>query len=473
MQYILVGCPDTTVCAQLQEHLSQDYVVETAATAQECLVKYKKRKYDITFLDITLIKSGDNPFDANSYRQALQEFWQAFPSSQIVILASQEDTRAAVAAVKAGAVNYLNYPLDPVEVKFIVDDIYSSLIQESELNYLRDKVLHDEFLEMTRTASPVMNAVMEKVKSVAPTRTTVLLTGETGTGKGVIAQLIHRYSNRYEKQFISVHCGAIPDTLIESELFGHEKGSFTGAVRRKLGKFEIAMGGTLFLDEIGTVTPAVQIKLLQVLQDKVFQRVGGEENIETDVRVIAATNEDLGRLCEQEKFRRDLFYRLSVFPIEIPPLRQRREDLAPLVETFLKNLNKVHLKRVNGIHPLVMEAFENYSWPGNIRELENLVERAYILETSPILTPESFPMEMFDQNTAAAPVNFDTSLSLAQVRKKGIENIERSYLKELLAAHKGKINAVALAAGISTRQLHKLLTKYGIRKEEFKTISAK
>jgi transcriptional regulator with GAF, ATPase, and Fis domain len=313
-----------------------------------------------------------------------------------------------------------------------------------------------------------MEKVYDKIRSVAPTKSTVLLMGETGTGKGVLANLIHQHSNRRNVQFISVHCGAIPDTLLESELFGHEKGAFTGAVKRKLGKFEIASGGTIFLDEVGTITPSAQIKLLQVLQDGTFQRVGGEETLEAKVRVVAATNVDLKEMCEERKFRKDLYYRLNVFPIEIPPLRERPEDIPHLVEGSLKRLNMFNTKEIYHIDTQVLEAFRHYSWPGNIRELENLIERAYILESSPRLTPESFPSELFESGLSFATLSVDSSSTLAEVRRRGIENIERNYLKDLLTQKKGKIKESAEAAGITTRQLHKLMAKHEIRKEEFK-----
>jgi len=339
---------------------------------------------------------------------------------------------------------------------------------ESELDYLRDRFWQEDSLEIVRTRSPLMKTVFDKVRSVAPTKSTVLLNGETGTGKGVLARLIHHHSNRKDGPFISVHCGAIPDTLLESELFGHEKGAFTGAVRRKLGKFEIAQGGTNFLDEIGTITPSAQIKLLEILQDGTFHRVGGEETIEANVRVIAATNADLQKMCNEGQFRKDLYYRLNVFPVEIPPLRDRIEDVAYIVDVILKRVNKFHSKEIHDTDPRVIEAFGKYSWPGNIRELENLMERAYILEESPILTPESFPNELFTSDPSQVQVVADISVTLAEVRRKAIEQTEAYYLKGLLAASKGRIKETAGAAGISPRQLHKLMKKYGIRKEEFK-----
>jgi transcriptional regulator with GAF, ATPase, and Fis domain len=313
-----------------------------------------------------------------------------------------------------------------------------------------------------------MIKVFDKIRSVAPTKSTVLLFGETGSGKGVLAKLIHRHSTRGDAQFINVHCGAIPDTLLESELFGHEKGAFTGAVRRKLGKFEIAQGGTIFLDEIGTITPSAQIKLLQVLQDGNYQRVGGEDTLEANVRIIAATNMDLKKMCDDGRFRRDLYYRLNVFPIGIFPLRERIEDIPLLVDVFLKKFNNLFQKEIRGIHPEVIKAFKSYFWPGNIREMENLMERAYILEMTSILTPQSFPNELFDSVSKPDSSSEATFPILAEAREKGIDSVEKQYLKELLSRTNGKIRTTSELAGISTRQLHKLMTKHGIRKENFR-----
>jgi DNA-binding NtrC family response regulator len=264
-------------------------------------------------------------------------------------MSSQAMIRDAVMAVKAGASNYLTFPINPEEVKFVTETIYNSIRIQSELSYLRDRFWKNDAREVVRTNSPLMREVFNKVRSVAPTKSTVLLTGETGTGKGVVAGLIHRHSNRSERQYISIHCGAIPDPLLESELFGHEKGAFTGADRRKLGRFEIAKSGTIFLDEIGTITPSAQIKLLQVLHEKTFQRVGGKETIEADVRVIAATNSDLRDMVDKGVYRDDLYYRLSVFPIEIPPLRERKEDIPILVEILLNRLNKLYFKEIHDV----------------------------------------------------------------------------------------------------------------------------
>jgi len=464
MKSFLVVSKEPEVLREIRSCFSADYSIGSADGKESALVRLKKTRYDVIFIDIEILR-GSSP--GGGYDESLQKFWHLFPTIQVIVMCSQEDIREAVKAVKAGVIDYLTYPLNAEEVKHITESIYESIIVQSELDYLRDQFWQSDSLKMVQTENPEMKKVFDKIRSVAPTKSTVLLFGETGSGKGVLAKLIHRHSTRGDAQFINVHCGAIPDTLLESELFGHEKGAFTGAIRRKLGKFEIAQRGTIFLDEIGTITPSAQIKLLQVLQDGNYQRVGGEEILEANVRIIAATNMDLKKMCDEGQFRRDLYYRLNVFPIEILPLRERIEDIPLLVDVFLKKFNNLFQKEIRGINPEVMKAFKSYFWPGNIREMENLMERAYILEMTSILTPLSFPNELFDfasKPDSSSEASFPT---LAEARGKGIDTVERQYLKELLSRTNGKIRTASELAGISTRQLHKLMTKYGIRKEDF------
>jgi DNA-binding NtrC family response regulator len=264
-----------------------------------------------------------------------------------------------------------------------------------------------------------------------------------------------------------VHCGAIPETLIESELFGHERGAFTGAQSRRMGKFELAAGGTIFLDEVGTMSPAAQIKLLKVLQERTIQRVGGETDIPVNVRVIAAANRDLKKLCEQGQFRSDLYYRLNVFPIELPPLRNRAEDIPHIVNVILKRLNERYPKAVLGPAGTVLRGLRHYGWPGNIRELENVVERAYILETTPYLRNENCPVEIVPYRGKDPVMLVETTGTLAAVRQKTVDEVEGKYLREKLALHKGRIDRTAAEAGITPRQLHKLMVKHGISRESF------
>jgi DNA-binding NtrC family response regulator len=465
MQSIFVLSKEGEVSNVIYSCLRSKYSVDTAPDKDAAMQMLRKKRYDLLFIDVEALRELS---DHKEIKPALYSIWQFYPTIQVVVMSSRSMIRDAVMAVKEGASDYLTYPIDPEELIHVTESVYESIITQSELDYLRDRFWEADSLDIIQTKSPVMRIVFDKIRSVAPTKSTVLLIGETGTGKSVLAKLIHRHSNRRVGKFISVHCGAIPDTLLESELFGHEKGAFTGADRRKLGKFEVAHGGTIFLDEIGTVTPSAQIKLLQILQDGTFQRVGGVETLQSDVRILAATNMGLKEMCEDGRFRKDLYYRLNVFPVEIPPLRDRVEDINHLVKGFLRKMNKFNTKEIHDIHPEVMEAFHNYPWPGNIRELENLLERAYILETSSVLTPETFPSELFSSKAPLGEIPGDSSLTLSEVRRKAVQQIENRYIKDLLAQNKGRIKVTAQLAGITTRQLHKLMTKYGIRKEEFK-----
>ena len=420
---------------------------------------------DVVFIDLYVLQQGSSQ---NSFACMLKPFRESNPQVGIVILAAKEDIREAVKIVKAGANDYLSYPIDSSEVRLVIETLQESLTQNLELDYLRDHFWKTEWLERITTRSDRMREVFKNVRAVASTRATVMLSGETGTGKSMLARLLHLHSSRYDDPFIVVHCGAIPDTLLESELFGHEKGAFTGAVRMKRGKFELAQNGTIFLDEVGTISSAAQVKLLQVLQDGTFSRIGGEIELKTDARIIAATNADLAAMSERGEFRKDLFYRLNVFPILLPSLKDRKEDIPLLIEQLLKILNEKHGKSIQEIHPAVVAALQNYVWPGNIRELENLLERAYILETSQVLTPENFPAEFFESDSPAALLPIDTNMPLAEARQLAVEDFERQYLKELFSRTKGKVNLAAAEAGISTRQLNKLMAKHGIRKETFK-----
>ena len=467
MKAILIALSSEANVECLRDCLKPRFRVDTV-WPEDSLHSKRRRRYDLIFVDSDGLPTLVSQPDA-APKQALDALRKAFPSARVVVVGPPERTRETVALVKAGATDYLLYPLTPAEVELVTENIEEAETLRSEVRHLRQRTWQDADGVRLDTQSAAMCDVIGKVRMVAPTRSTVLLTGETGTGKGVLARLLHRLSSRADQQFISVHCGAIPDTLIESELFGHEKGSFTGAVKQKKGKFEVANGGTIFLDELGTITSAAQIKLLSVLQDRVVQRVGSETEVGVDVRIVAATNDNLKQEVEAGRFRRDLYYRLNVFPIQIPALRDRIEDIPLLVEFFLKRLNRFNARDVHDISSTVLDAFANYEWPGNIRELENLVERAFILETSDMLTPESFPTELFDQPTAIEqlfPVDFDTPL--AEVRKQATEFIERQYLHALLQRNQGRINRSAADAGITERQIHKLMTKHGLAKEHYK-----
>ncbi|MFH1139715.1 MAG: sigma 54-interacting transcriptional regulator [Pseudomonadota bacterium] len=292
MNNILIIAKDEKLINSLGGCLGEKYIYETAKDLKTGLEKYIKRESSILFVELTVLASPGQANPSVDYAQAFRPFRHVFPLTPIVVMSPENNIRELVQAVKGGANDYLTSPIHQEEVHLVTESITKAVRTHSELEYLRNKFWKDEARVVVRTLSPLMQKVFDKIRAVAPTMTTALLTGETGTGKGVMARLLHRHSLRSDNQFINVHCGAIPDNLIESELFGHQKGAFTGAIASKLGKFEIAQGGTIFLDEIGTITPAVQIKLLQVLQEKSFSRVGGEKIIDADVRVIAASNSD-------------------------------------------------------------------------------------------------------------------------------------------------------------------------------------
>lgn len=463
MESVLVVCRDKDAVRAIVSAFSSESRVDKAPDPSRALGMLKKNSYDFVFIDIDILQM---PYPDLPIEEALSGFRKGHDSTEIIVMSSKKQIRQMVKAVKFGAGDYLTYPVEPEEVALVVNTLRESMMLASELAYFRERHLQSEAYELVHSQNPAMVGVFHNIRLVAPTRTPILLVGETGVGKGVLARLIHRHSHRKNAQFISVHCGAIPETLVENELFGHEKGAFTGAGRRKLGKFEIANDGTIFLDEVGTITPLIQIKLLQVLQDGTFNRLGGEEELKTDARVIAATNADLKRMSQEGAFRKDLYYRLNVFPIEIPPLRKRLEDIPYFVEMFLKKLNRLYFKEIHDVHPLVIEALMKYNWPGNIRELENLIERAYIVENSKQLTPDSFSVELIEEQAAAAAIN--SGSSLADGRRRAVEMFEKQYLTELLTRRKGRIKSSAEDAGISTRQLNKLMLKYGIRKDAFK-----
>jgi len=462
MRKMLVITRDGNRSEEIGSLLFQDTKIHTE-TATESGEQPPDREVDTVFVDVeSLLESN------KSINKALESFWTHYPSAAIVVMANEEQTGFAVDAVNAGAFDYLTHPIEKEELGLVVKKVRESDVLQSELDYLRDQFWNEDFLDYVDTNSKAMRAVFVKIRQVAGTRTTVLLTGETGTGKSLIAKLLHAHSNRKEKPFISIHCGAIPDTLVESELFGHEKGAFTGAVRRKLGKFELAQGGTIFLDEIGTVSQSVQVKLLNVIQERRIQRVGGEHDIPVDVRIIAATNEDMGKLCEDGKFRRDLFYRLNVFPIRIPSLRERREDIPRLSEYFIRQFNGQLNTELKGMHPHVLDTLLEYDWPGNVRELENVIERACILETGEILHPESFPPDLLDTQGEVVTSPVKTDLPLKMARQITVDKFEKQYLTSLLEQCNGIMKDAAQRAGVTTRQLNKLMNRHSLYRADFK-----
>ena len=468
MNRILIATGDTKSAETIAQSFSKSTnQISIISDSDDCKVAISELSHDVFFVDLDLMIKPDER--VQDVKHKLFQFHPAGRDSHLIVIVRPERIRQAVSVVKAVASDYLTLPVNSSEVKLVMENLIESNIMELELEYLRDRFWKSDTLGIARSKSTLMQQVINQVRSVAGTNSTVLLTGESGTGKGVIARLIHRHSKRKDHQFIGIHCGAIPESLLESELFGHERGAFTGADKRKLGKLDIAQQGTIFLDEIGTISPGAQIKLLQVLQERIYNRIGGEHSIDADVRVIAATNSNLETMVESGSFRQDLYYRLKVFPIELPPLRKRPEDIPMLCETFLENLNTLHGKEITGIDEGVLEAFMQYSWPGNIRELENVMERSYILESSRKLSRINLPVEIVEHSAVTNGNNLqDGLLPLSEYRKRGMDKLERKYLTLVLGKNNGRIDKSASDAGVTVRQMHKLMTKHKINKADFK-----
>jgi len=361
---------------------------------------------------------------------------------------------SAVRAMKAGAENYLIKPLDVDAVLVFVTKALEKRRLQREADGLRARVRERFRLEGMVGESPELQAVYQVVKQAAPTRATVLVLGESGTGKELIAQALHESSERRDKPFIKVSCAALSDTLLESELFGHEKGSFTGAAARREGRFELADGGTLFLDEIGEITPATQVKLLRALQQREFERVGGTQTIKVDVRVVAATNRDLGAEVKAGRFREDLFYRLNVVAVTLPPLRRRKGDIPLLVSHFIERTSKAYGKTVRGVAPGFINALLAHDWPGNVRELENAIERAVVLAQGSELTADDLPSSLSGPRPAAA------ASGSSMIPGATLYAIEREAILRTLEISGGSTAKAAEVLQISPRKIQYRLKEY-------------
>ncbi|MFX0211849.1 MAG: sigma-54-dependent transcriptional regulator, partial [Candidatus Hodarchaeota archaeon] len=413
------------------------YEVEVAKSGEEALRIIKKKKIKIMLTDLVMP-------DMNGI-ELMKEVRKLVPTVSTVIITAHATVQTAITAIREGAHDYIEKPFCPEKVELLIEKLveHQNLIEENIS--LRRKV-EDRFqFEGIIAKSSRMLKIFELIRTVAPTNATVLITGETGTGKEVVARAIHHQSHRGKKPFIATSCAALPESLLESELFGHEKGSFTGAVERKKGKFEAGHKGTLFLDEIGEINANTQVHLLRALEEKKITRIGSNEEIPVDVRVITATNKDLRTLVQQEQFREDLYYRLKVVTINIPPLRDRREDILPLAEHFLKKHAEENNKSIISFSPEVIEFILNYSWPGNVRELENMIEHGVILSKDNVINLAELPSDI---------------LQPLPTQEKTIEAVTRNHIFIVLEETKGNISKAANILGIRRMTLYNKLKKY-------------
>ncbi len=382
------------------------YNVSTASDGEAGIEAAGRKHFNILLTDLKLPgKSGIDVIRAAK---------ETCPATQCIILTGHPAVETAVEAMRAGAFTYLKKPFSKDELLVTLEKARDVCALEEENTKLRREIKR-KYTDAILGSSAGISAVKETIDKIADTDTTVIILGESGTGKELVARGLHYGSSRSNNPFVPINCGAIPEDLLESELFGHEKGAFTGAVATKIGRFEAANTGTIFLDEVGDMSPGLQVKILRVLQEKEFERVGGRNTIKVDVRVVAATNQDLEKAVEEKKFRKDLYYRLNVIPVHLPPLRERKEDIALLATEFLKRMAHRKKKHIKGVTPEALRMLEGYSWPGNIRELENLMERLVVLkEDFSAITPRDLP-EKIRGRAVAEPAGIVSSAATSGV----------------------------------------------------------
>ena len=416
-----------------------------AADGREALALLERGDVDLMVTDL---KMPNLPGD-----ELLRRAQAGIPGLPVIILTGHGTIESAVQAMKEGAYDYLTKPVDMGRLTLLVARALSEWeVKRQYREALQELQKRSQFSNIIGK-SDAMRRIFEVVQLVSASKASVLITGDSGTGKEMIADAIHYNSERKDKPLIKVHCAALSETLLESELFGHERGAFTGAVARKRGRFELAHRGTIFLDEIGEVSPGVQVKLLRVLQDKTFERVGGEETIEVDCRIIAATNRELKEAIRQGQFREDLYYRLNVVNIHLPPLRERKEDIPLLISSFLTEFAQAAGKRIEGIDPKARTALYSYPWPGNVRELRNCLESAVVLSRSSLITLEDLPPHIrtdADKNY----VKLSLGLSLAEA--------EAELIRAELLAQNGNKTRAAEVLGIGRKTLHRKIQEYGL-----------
>ncbi|HJO48653.1 MAG TPA: sigma-54 dependent transcriptional regulator [Candidatus Scalindua sp.] len=412
----------------------------------------KTKKPALVFLDINMPKVNGI--------QVLEEINQLENPPMIVIVTAYGSERVAVDAMKKGAYDYIAKPYEIDELRLIARHAFEKLSLEEENARLRSEIDRLESMGEILAKSQVMKHVFNKIEKVGPSDVTVLIQGESGSGKELVAKEIHKKSSRRDNPMIVMNCAALPETLIESELFGHEKGAFTGAAERRLGKFELADKSTIFLDEIGDMSPNTQSKVLRVLQEQSFERLGGTETLRVDVRLISATHKDLLKEIKDGNFRDDLYYRLKVVEILLPPLRNRREDILILTENFIKYFSKKHKKRVKSISSEAIKIFTKYYWPGNVRELQNVIESAVVMAGAETLGVDDFPEEIRNSDSYN---NLDYNLPFRDAKKIAVETFERDFVSRKLEENNGNISKTAEALGMHRQNLQQKIKELDMK----------
>ena len=457
---ILVVEDEQDMLLGLQKILSsQGHNVEIAGSGSAGLEKVRKSDFDIVITDLKMP-------DVDGM-ELLRKIRETYSETMVIVITGYGTVETAVEAMKLGAYDYITKPFDAEHIRMVVQKALKQVSLTSENKYLKQQIREAKDFQDIIGSSCRMQDVFEIANKVANTDTTVLLLGESGTGKELIARYIHYNSQRKDEVFIPVNCGALTESLLESELFGHEKGSFTGAVSSKRGLVEVASGGTFFFDEIGDVSPAVQGKLLRVLQEREFMRVGGTDTITADIRLIAATNKNLEKSLKEGTFREDLYYRLNVVSIRLPPLRERKDDIPALAHFFLKRFSEKMGKKMRGIPQDFLGILMGYDWPGNVRELENVMERAVVLATeNSVIELSHLPAELLEAHIDRGTTS--RHLSYREAKQKAVDSFSREFVERLLQMSKGNISRAAKQAKMDGANFRRLMRKCGIRAEDHK-----
>jgi DNA-binding NtrC family response regulator len=452
MRSILIVDDEVGARESLRMVLKSDYEVFLARNAEEAFLRLKEHSPEVILLDIILP-------DLDGLK-VLEEIKRKDPDGIVIMITATKTVKTAVEAMRLGAYDYVTKPFDIDELRLTVTRALSTRALQKEVKYLRQEIDRNFGFDNIIGKSKVMKEIYKVVKQIADSKATVLIMGESGTGKELVSRAVHYNGNRRNSPFVTINCAAIPDTLIESELFGYEKGAFTNAVEKKLGRFELAHEGTLFLDEIGELSLLTQAKILRFLEEREFTRVGGGKTIKVDVRLIAATNKDLNQLIKNGAFREDLFYRINVVPVVLPPLRERKEDIPLLVDHFIKRFSDENQKTVKGIDREALELIMHYEWPGNVRELENLIERVIALTSNETIQPGELPFSFI--NTSKVNGLKESILSGKVPFLKAEEDFEKEIIVDALKKTNYVQSHAAEILGISRRILKYKMDKLGI-----------
>jgi DNA-binding NtrC family response regulator len=427
--------------------LSKKYQLVSASSGLEALKLLSDRSFSLILLDLKMPKMDG--------LELLKKIKESEPEIEVIMVTGSKDIASAVEAMKSGALDYVTKPFEVKELLAVIEKALERRALIKENIYLKESLMRANAYCDLIGQTPGMLKIFEMIDRVAPTDSTVLIHGESGTGKELVARALHKNSKRSEKPFMAINCAAIPENLLESELFGHERGAFTGALERKLGKFELAEGGTLFLDEIGCMSMPMQAKMLRVLENRVIERVGGEKGISIDVRILSATNIDFAKVIEAGKFRHDLYYRLNVIPIELIPLRERKEDIPLFVNYFLDKFNKELNKKIRDFSPAALRSLADYDWPGNIRELQNVIERIVVLSKSDSIDSREIPFSSLEKNAVRSLPGGKLDQLLGNYEKEIItlalteSKQNRTHASKKLGIARSTLNSRIEALGIS------------------------